>query len=83
MEFYECCPIRHNGIKVLDNVLFRLDREDKVVFMGDEIAVTILFNILIVEEEIDASFKNGILVVTAPKKKEIETKRTISIKDSK
>ena len=35
------------------------------------------------EEEIDASFKNGILVVTAPKKKEIETKRTISIKDSK
>lgn len=61
MEFYECCPIRHNGIKVLDNVLFRLDREDKVVFMGDEIAVTILFNILIVEEEIDAStFKCGV-----------------------
>ena len=34
------------------------------------------------EEEIDASFKNGILVVTAPKKKEIETKKTINIKDS-
>ena len=34
------------------------------------------------EEDIDASFKNGILVVSAPKKKEMETKKTISIKDS-
>ena len=34
------------------------------------------------EDEIDASFKNGVLVVSAPKKKEIETKKTISIKDS-
>ena len=34
------------------------------------------------EEDIDASFKNGVLVVSAPKKKEIETKKTISIKDS-
>ena len=33
------------------------------------------------EEEIDASFKNDILVVSAPKKKEIETKKKISIKD--
>ncbi len=33
------------------------------------------------EDEIDASFKNGILVISAPKKKEIETKKTISIKD--
>lgn len=35
----------------------------------------------VAEDEVDASFKNGILVITAPKKKEIETKRTISIKD--
>lgn len=34
------------------------------------------------EEEIDASFKNGILVITSPKSKQIETKKTISIKDS-
>lgn len=34
------------------------------------------------EEDIDASFKNGVLIVSAPKKKEIETKKTISIKDS-
>ncbi len=33
------------------------------------------------EEEIDASFKNGVLLISAPKKKEIETKKTISIKD--
>lgn len=33
------------------------------------------------EEDIDASFKNGILIVSAPKKKEIETRKTISIKD--
>ena len=33
------------------------------------------------EDDIDASFKNGVLVISAPKKKEIETKKTISIKD--
>lgn len=33
------------------------------------------------EDEIEASFKNGVLLVSAPKKKEIETKKTISIKD--
>ena len=45
--------------------------KDKSFYLGD-----------IDEEDIDASFKNGILVVSAPKKKEIETKKTISIKDS-
>lgn len=35
----------------------------------------------VAEDEVDASFKNGILVISCPKKKEIETKRTISIKD--
>ena len=34
------------------------------------------------DEDIDESFKNGFLVVSAPKKKEIATKKTISIKDS-
>ena len=33
------------------------------------------------EDEVEASFKNGVLVVSSPKKKEIDTKRTISIKD--
>ncbi len=33
------------------------------------------------EEEIDASFKNGVLVVSCPKKQEVETRKTINIKD--
>lgn len=33
------------------------------------------------EDEVEASFKNGVLLVSSPKKKEIETKRTINIKD--
>ena len=33
------------------------------------------------EDDIDASFKNGVLVISAPRKKEIETKKSISIKD--
>ena len=33
------------------------------------------------EDEIEASFKNGVLLVSAPRKKEIETKKTINIKD--
>ena len=33
------------------------------------------------EDEIEASFKHGVLLISAPKKKEIETKKTIDIKD--
>ena len=50
-----------DGVKVLDNVSFRLDRDDKGAFMGDEIAITTLFNILMGEEEADAgTFKWGV-----------------------
>jgi len=50
-----------DGVKVLDNVSFRLDKEDKVAFMGDEIAITTLFNILMGEETADAgTFKWGV-----------------------
>ena len=50
-----------DGVKVLDNVTFRLDRDDKVAFMGDEIAITTLFNILMGEETPDAgTFKWGV-----------------------
>ena len=49
------------GVKVLDNVSFRLDREDKVAFMGDEIAITTLFNILMGEDTADSgTFKWGV-----------------------
>lgn len=33
------------------------------------------------DDKIDASFKNGVLVVSCPKKEEIETKKKISIND--
>lgn len=33
------------------------------------------------EDEVEAIFKNGVLVVSSPKKKEIETKKIINIKD--
>ena len=50
-----------DGVKVLDNVSFRLDRDDKVAFMGDEIAITTLFNILMGEETADeGTFKWGV-----------------------
>ncbi|MEG0181201.1 MAG: ATP-binding cassette domain-containing protein [Romboutsia sp.] len=50
-----------DGVNVLDNVSFRLDRDDKVAFMGDEIAITTLFNILMGEDTADSgTFKWGV-----------------------
>jgi ATPase subunit of ABC transporter with duplicated ATPase domains len=50
-----------DGVKVLDNVSFMVGREDKIAFVGDEIAVTTLFKILTGELEPDSgSFKWGI-----------------------
>ncbi len=34
------------------------------------------------EDEIDASFKNGVLLLTCPKKEQTPSKKTISIKES-
>ncbi len=51
-----------NGVKILDNVSFRLTKDDKVVFMSkNEQAVTMLFKILTGEEEPDTgTFKWGV-----------------------
>ena len=51
-----------DGVKVLDHVSFRLNRGDKVGFVGEnEIAVTTLFQILMEEIEPDEGrFKWGI-----------------------
>ena len=50
-----------DGVKVLDNVSFRLDREDKVAFMGDEMAITALFNIIMgVDTPDSGTFKWGV-----------------------
>lgn len=51
-----------NGVKVLDNVSFRLGREDKVVFLSkNEQAVTMLLKIIAGEEEADSgTYKWGV-----------------------
>ena len=51
-----------NGVNILDNVSFRLTKDDKVVFMSkNEQAVTMLFKILTGEEEPDSgTFKWGV-----------------------
>ncbi len=50
-----------NGVKVLDDVSFTVNKGDKIAFCGDEIAITTLFRILSEEIEPDAgSFKWGI-----------------------
>ncbi len=50
-----------NGVKVLDKISFTLRKEDKVAFVGDEIAITALFSILNEEMEPDeGAFKWGI-----------------------
>lgn len=50
-----------DGVKVLDDVSFRLENDEKIVFMGDEIATTTLFNIIMGEMEPDSgSYKWGV-----------------------
>ena len=50
-----------NGVKVLSDVSFTARKEDKIAFVGDEIAITTLFSILNEETEPDeGSFKWGI-----------------------
>jgi ATPase subunit of ABC transporter with duplicated ATPase domains len=51
-----------DGVKILDNVSFRLNKGDKIAFVGEnEIANTTLFKILMEELEPDAgSFKWGV-----------------------
>ncbi|MCM3160310.1 MULTISPECIES: ABC-F family ATP-binding cassette domain-containing protein [Bacillaceae] len=51
-----------DGVKVLDNISFTLNKEDKIALVGrDEIAITTLFKILAGEMEPDSgSFKWGV-----------------------
>ncbi|MCL2559330.1 MAG: ATP-binding cassette domain-containing protein [Turicibacter sp.] len=55
-----------DGVKVLDNVSFTLNKGEKVAFIGDEIAVTTLLQILEGEVEADAGeFEFGVTITTA------------------
>lgn len=50
-----------DGEKILDNISFRLDKDDKVVFMGNDMAATALFNILSgLDTDFEGEFKWGV-----------------------
>jgi len=50
-----------DGVKILDNVSFMVNKSDKIAFLGDGVAKTTLFKILMGEMEPDTgSFKWGI-----------------------
>ena len=50
-----------DGVKVLDDISFRLENDDKVVFMGDDAAATALFNILSERDtDFEGSFRWGV-----------------------
>jgi ATPase subunit of ABC transporter with duplicated ATPase domains len=49
-----------DGIKILNNISFRINKNDKIAFIGNEIAITTLFKILVGELEPDSgSYKWG------------------------
>ncbi|OLS01508.1 ABC-F family ATP-binding cassette domain-containing protein [Tissierella creatinophila] len=49
-----------DGVKVLDNITFRVNKGDKIAFIGDEIAISALFDILYGEDTADSGeFKWG------------------------
>jgi ATPase subunit of ABC transporter with duplicated ATPase domains len=55
-----------NGNKLINNLSFRVYKDDKIAFLGNEMAVTNLFKILMGEEEADSGeFKIGVSVTTS------------------
>ena len=55
-----------DGVKVLNNVSFTINKDNKVAFVGDEISITTLFKILAGEMEPDeGSIKWGVTITTA------------------
>ncbi len=49
-----------DGVKVLDNISFRVNRDDKIAFIGNEIGITTFFKIITGEMEADTgSYKWG------------------------
>jgi ATPase subunit of ABC transporter with duplicated ATPase domains len=56
-----------DGVKILDNISFRVNKDDKIAFVGEnEIANTTLFKILMGEMEPDeGSFKWGVTITTS------------------
>ena len=55
-----------DGVKLIDNLSFRVNKGDKIAFIGDEIAITRLFEILMGNLEADrGSYKWGQTITTS------------------
>lgn len=55
-----------DGVKVLDNLSFRVNKDDKIALIGNEIGITTLFKILEGEMEPDSGeFKWGVTITKA------------------
>ncbi|MGO1468793.1 MAG: ABC-F family ATP-binding cassette domain-containing protein [Tissierella sp.] len=55
-----------DGVKVLDDISFRVNKGDKIAFIGDEIAISALFDILYGEDTQDSGeFKWGQTITTS------------------
>lgn len=55
-----------DGVKVLDNVGFRVNKDDKIAFVGDEISITTLFKIINGEMDPDeGNYKWGQTITTS------------------
>ena len=55
-----------DGVKLLDNISFTLNKDDKIAFLGDEIAVTTLLKILAGELEPDTgTVRYGVTITKA------------------
>ncbi|HSN58301.1 MAG TPA: ATP-binding cassette domain-containing protein [Clostridiaceae bacterium] len=55
-----------DGVKILDNVTFMVNKDDKIAFVGEEIGITTLFKILAGEMEPDSGeYKWGVTISKA------------------
>jgi ATPase subunit of ABC transporter with duplicated ATPase domains len=55
-----------DGVKILDNINFILNKDDKIALIGNEIAITTLFKILAGEMEPDSGeFKWGVTITSS------------------
>ena len=48
-----------DGVKLLNNISLRVNKGDKIAFIGDEIGITTLFNILMVKYKQIVEVING------------------------
>ena len=55
-----------DGVQLFKNISFRVNKDDKIAFVGNELAITYLFKILMEEEQADSGeFKFGVSITTS------------------